>query len=147
MDEETAIAALGALDLFADFSTEHLRLLAFVCQEDTLAPGEILSEAGSAPGGAHVLVTGALEARHPEGGSPFRITPPALIGEIGLMLDKPRTTTIAAARSSSTLFVPRQSFMKLLRSHPELADGVAQSIRGELTRYLEQISGLGPKFA
>ena len=148
MDEETAIAALRELELFADFTEEHLRLLAFVSQDRDLAPGETLCEAGSIPGGAHVLVTGQLEARHTEadGGGRYRISPPSLIGEIGLMINRARATTLVATRSSSVLFVPKEPFMKLVRSHPELAQGVADTLRAELTRYLDSIAGLSGRF-
>lgn len=149
MDDETAMAAFRELELFAEFSDEHLRLLAFVCQEQVLAPGDTLHELGSRPGGAHVLVSGALEAVHTdaEGGTRYRIAPPALIGEIGLMLDKPRATTVRAIRSSSVLFVPKDAFMKLIRAHPELAQGVADTLRAELARYLDSITQLGQRFS
>ena len=147
MDDETAMAAFRELELFAHFNDEHLRLLAFVCQEQRLMAGDVLSEAGASVGGAHVLVSGQLEAGSGEGGPRYRITPPALIGEIGLMLDKPRATTIVATRTSSVLLVPREAFMKLLRTNPELAQGVADTLRGELTRYLESIATLGGRFS
>ncbi|SDG22219.1 cyclic nucleotide-binding domain-containing protein [Pelagibacterium luteolum] len=149
MDDETAMAAFRELELFADFNDDHLRLLAFVCQERILAAGETLCEAGDMVGGAHVLVTGQLEAVHSaaEGGGRYRIMPPSLIGEIGLMLDKPRATGVVALRRSEVLFVPREAFMKLLRSHPDLAQGVAATLRGELLRYLDSISGLSGRFS
>jgi len=149
MDEAAAIAAFGELDIFAGFSQEQLRLLAFVAEEVALRPGELLYSAGDAADGAYVLVTGALEASHPEGegGEKFRIEPVALIGELGLMLTRPRAATIGAARTSTALFVPREPFLKLLRSHPELAEDVSQTLRAELSRYLESIAQLGGRFS
>ena len=36
--------------------------------------------------------------------------------------------------------------MKLVRAHPELAQGVADTLRAELTRYLDSIAGLSGRF-
>ncbi|WP_421951818.1 cyclic nucleotide-binding domain-containing protein [Pelagibacterium sp.] len=149
MDEAAAVAAFAELDIFSSFSDEQLRLLAFVCEEVQLAPGDNLYAAGDAADGAYVLVSGALEATHSpvEGSGRFRIDPVALVGELGLMLTRPRGASVKAARTSTLLFVPRGPFMKLLRSHPELAEDVATTLRAELSRYLDSIARLGERFS
>ncbi|AEQ53305.1 Cyclic nucleotide-binding domain-containing protein [Pelagibacterium halotolerans] len=149
MDEAAAVAAFAELDIFSSFSDEQLRLLAFVCEEVSLAPGDILYSAGDAADGGYVLVSGALEATHSpvEGSKRFRIEPVALVGELGLMLTRPRGASLRAARTSTLLFVPRGAFLKLLRSHPELAEDVATTIRAELSRYLDSIAQLGGRFS
>jgi CRP-like cAMP-binding protein len=149
MDEAAAAAAFAELDIFSSFSDEQLRLLVFVCEDISLAPGEVLYAAGDAADGAYVLVAGALEATHSpvEGSARFRIEPVALVGELGLMLTRPRGASVRAARTSSLLFVPRGPFLKLLRSHPELAEDVAATLRAELSRYLDSIAQLGERFS
>ncbi|WMT86969.1 cyclic nucleotide-binding domain-containing protein [Pelagibacterium sp. 26DY04] len=149
MDEAAAVAAFGELDIFASFSDDQLRLLAFVAEDVSLRAGDTLYSAGEAADGAYVLVSGALEASHPEtqGGGRFRIEPVALVGELGLMLTRPRAATIKAMRTSTALFVPREPFLKLLRNHPELAEDVAQTLRAELVRYLDSIAQLGGRFS
>jgi CRP-like cAMP-binding protein len=148
MDEAAAVSAFGELDIFAAFSDDQLRLLAFVAEEVSLRPGDTLYSAGDAADGAYVLTSGALEASDPEahGGGRFRIEPVALVGELGLMLTRPRASTIKATRSSVALFVPREPFLKLLRNHPELAEDVARTLRAELVRYLDSIAQLGGRF-
>ncbi|WP_417579071.1 Crp/Fnr family transcriptional regulator [Pelagibacterium sp.] len=149
MDEAAAVAALAQLDIFASFSNDQLRLLAFVCEDVMLGPGEGLYAAGDAADGGFVLVSGALEAMHSpvEGSGRFRIDPVALVGEFGLMLTRPRGASVSAVRTSKLLFVPREPFLKLLRNHPELAEDVAAIIRAELSRYLDSIAQLGSRFA
>jgi len=149
MDEAAAVAAFAELDIFSSFSDEQLRLLAFVCEEISLAPGEALYAAGDAADGGYVLVSGALEATHSpvEGSLRFRIEPVALVGELGLMLTRPRGASVSAVRTSALLFVPRGPFLKLLRSHPELAEDVAATLRAELSRYLDSIAQLGERFS
>lgn len=149
MDEAAAIAAFAELDIFAGFSDDQLRLLAFVAEEVSLRPGDTLYSAGEAADGAYVLVSGVLEASHPQAqeGGRFRVEPVALVGELGLMLTRPRAATLKATRLSTALFVPREPFLKLLRNHPELAADVAQTLRAELVRYLDSIAQLGGRFS
>lgn len=149
MNEDEAIAQFAGFALFAAFSAEQLKLLAFVSETRDLEPGDVLYGAGEIADGAYLLVRGRLEAVHlPEdGGGHYAITPPALIGEIGLMLARPRATSIVAQERAQLLFVPREPFLKLLRGDPGLAAHVADILRAELASYLEQISKLGPRFS
>eukprot|EP00873_Tetraselmis_striata_P031890 jgi/Tetstr1/452154/TSEL_039190.t1 len=152
-DKETAILKFlyrqGPKTISRDILLAELRLLAFVCEEISLAPGDALYAAGDAADGAYVLVSGALESTHSpvEGRGQFRIEPVALVGELGLMLTRPRGASVKASRTSTLLFVPRAPFMKLLRSHPELAEDVAATLRAELSRYLDSIAQLGERFS
>lgn len=149
MDDAAAIAAFGELDIFAGFSDEQLKLLAFVAEEVSLRAGDLLYNAGDTADGAYVLVSGALEASHPEdeGSGKFRIEPVALLGELGLMLTRKRAATITAMAISTALFVPREPFLKLMRNHPDLAEDVAQTLRAELSRYLDSIAQLDGRFS
>lgn len=148
MDDELASGHFRAIDLFSGFDDEQLRLLNFVSDTRSLARGDVLYEAGEAANGAYVLISGQLEAVHTEaeGGARYSITPPALIGELGLMLTRPRATKIAAKTNAQVIFVPREPFLKILRTDPALAADVADILRQELARYLDSIAALGPRF-
>jgi CRP-like cAMP-binding protein len=148
MDDDVASGHFRAIDLFSGFDDEQLRLLNFVSENQSLARGEVLYDAGEPADGAYVLISGQLEAIHTpaEGGARYAISPPALVGELGLMLTRPRATQIAAKTAAEVIFVPREPFLKILRTDPELAGEVAEILRGELARYLDSISALGPRF-
>jgi CRP-like cAMP-binding protein len=147
MELDESIAVFGSMELFEDFDDEQLRLLAFVSETRDLEPGDVIYAAGDAPNGAYLLVSGSLEARHDERPSAiYRISPPALVGEMGLVLTRPRATTIVVRTRARVLFVPREPFMKLLRSDPDLAASVADKIRAELARYLGAIEQLKSRF-
>lgn len=138
--------ALRALDLFADFSDDHIKLLAFASEAVSLAAGAVLYEAGDLANGAYVLVSGQLESRG-LAEDRFVVDPPALVGEIGLMLARPRPVTLVARRSCELLFVPREPFLKILRSEPALARSVAEILREDLAAYLDRVTGLAPRFS
>ena len=147
MTEDDIIATLSELDLFAGFSPAQLRLLAFVSEERALASGERLYQAGDRPDGAYVLTAGALEVDYPDAApsSRYGIAPTALVGEMGLMLTRPRPATVTSSGDSHVIFVPREPFLKLLRGDPNLAASVSGIIRAELVRYLDQVTQLKPR--
>ena len=140
--------AFRALDFFADFDDEQLKLLSFASEAVTLRAGDVLFEAGESANGGYVLVQGQLEAHAgPSDTRPFLIDPPALVGELGLMLTRPRPSSILARCDSQLLFVPREPFLKILRSDPALTESVADVLRRELTGYLDRVTGLGSRFS
>lgn len=149
MEFEETIALLGELELFADFTGEELRLLAFVTEAQELLPGDVLQESGAVPGGAYVLVSGELAVREPEegGGRSYRIFAPAVVGELSLILARPRGAAIKARTRAKVLFVPREPFLKLLRTDPALAESVAARIRASLTGYIDAIGSVGERFS
>lgn len=148
MGDDEAIASFRKFELFADFNDEQLKLLAFVSEDRALARGDVLYQTGEKADGAYVLVTGTLESSDGEHVSErYQITPPALIGEMGLMLTRPRATTVAARTPSQLLFIPREPFLKLLRNNPALAESVSAILRAELARYLDSIAQVAPRFS
>jgi len=148
MGIDEAVALLGDIDLFADFSREQLRLLAFVAEDTTLERGAVLYTAGDPANGAYVLVSGVLVASEdPAARGAYRVRPTALVGEFGLMLTRPRGMTMTADGPAKLLFVPREAFLKLLRNEPELAGQVAARLRRQLAHYLDAVTRAGARFS
>ncbi|MCD7058414.1 Crp/Fnr family transcriptional regulator [Pelagibacterium xiamenense] len=152
MGDDEAVAVFRKFEIFGGFNDEQLRLLAFVSEERALARGDTLYVAGEKADGAYVLVTGTLEGIDGDldgagARAPYPIVAPALIGEMGLMLTRPRATSIRARSSAQLLYIPREPFLKLLRNDPELAESVSAILRAELARYLERIAQIAPKFS
>lgn len=147
METEDTVAVLGSIAFFAEFSIDQLRLLAFVSEWRRLMPGDLLYSAGEPADGGYVLTAGRLQALDDAApASGYRIDPPALVGEIGLVLTRPRSATIKAATRAELLFLPRAPFLKLLRSDPALAEAVSAQIRAVLLGYLDAIDRLKPRF-
>ncbi|WP_127143748.1 cyclic nucleotide-binding domain-containing protein [Pelagibacterium montanilacus] len=149
MSEDEIIAAFRDLDLFDCFTSDQLRLLAFVAEEIELAADENLFAAGTPADGGYVLVEGTLSALEDgvAADRAYRVTPPALVGEIGLMLARPRGTTVSAREASRLIFVPREAFLKLVRQDADLAMRVSGLLKGRLARYIEPITRLSHKFS
>jgi predicted acylesterase/phospholipase RssA/CRP-like cAMP-binding protein len=58
----------------------------------------------------------------------------ALVGEMALLLDEPRTATVVAARDSELIRIARDEFQRLLDDHPTVAQGVARLLGERLKR-------------
>jgi NTE family protein len=50
----------------------------------------------------------------------------ALVGEMALLLDEPRTATVVAARDTELIRISKNDFQRLLDDHPAVAQGVAR---------------------
>ncbi len=108
--------------------------------------GEILFKQGENADGAFVLVSGRVEAAGDlaaRGRSLREDTPGAVLGHLGLILARPRISTLRAAPSADTIFVPRSAFSKLLKQNPDLAAEIAAHIEEELEDYLAALAPFG----
>jgi len=149
MHDNEVTRAFRYFDLFADFSDEQLNLLSFVSEIVSLGVGDVLYSIDDTADGGYILFEGRLEAFDEATGESgdYDITAPALIGELGLLLTRPRSATIVASGPARLVFVPRESFLKLLRTDPALAESVSETLRDELARYLDSIARLAPRFS
>jgi CRP-like cAMP-binding protein len=59
-----------------------------------------------------------------------------VVGEMGLLLKKPRRATVKAVTRAGMLFVPQSAFQKLMRQHPDMAARFAARIEDQLGSYL-----------
>ena len=94
------------------------------CRLLQLGGGDTLFAAGDPSDALYVLVAGSLGAFSPaHDGARDRlagvIVPGETIGELGLITDRPRTTTVRALRDCTLLRLPREGFMGLVDVHPQ----------------------------
>lgn len=94
------------------------------CRLLQLGGGDTLFAAGDPSDALYVLVAGSLGAFSPaHDGARDRlagvIVPGETIGELGLITDRPRTTTVRALRDCTLLRLPREGFMGLVDAHPQ----------------------------
>lgn len=148
MQEDNAVKHFRQHDVFSEFSDEQLYLLSFASDVRILPAGMQIYAAGERADGAYILVSGTLISHDgPEFSIPgYEIMAPALVGEIGLMLTRPRGTSVSTKDECVVIFVPREPFLKLLRADPYIAEYVSDILRKELETYLQRIVDLAPQF-
>jgi len=136
LDQITSILKLAAP--FSALSLEQLKLIAFVTDERVLEANDVLFHEGELADGAYILVSGALRASHH--GAPMRdeeyTDAGATIGELALLVEKPRPSTVTVIDQTQLLFVPRQHFKRLIENYPDLAISVSDRIKKSMQSYV-----------
>src|SRR5256885_4482118 len=121
-----------------------------------LVAGEVLVVEGSEPADVYLVASGELEARKKTatGDALFsRSGPGALIGEMSILSDAPRSATVVAATAARVLVLGRAAFDELLVATPAAARAVLRLpaprvrrsaeglVRGEQLASLGRIAG------
>lgn len=114
------IEFLKKVPLFAGMSKKDLTAVARVADEVVVSSGEvILFQDDSAPA-AYVLVTANAIVRR-NNRKVAELGPGAVVGELALLSDAPRTATVVATNDGTILEVHRRHFLALIGDSPALA--------------------------
>lgn len=114
------IEFLKKVPLFEGMSKKDLTAVARVAEEVDVTSGEvILFQDDSAPA-AYVLVTAHAIVRR-NNRKVAELGPGAVVGELALLSDAPRTATVVATTDGTILEVHRRHFLALLGDSPALS--------------------------
>jgi NTE family protein len=114
---------LRGLALFRHLDDATLEELAAEVEWFALPGGATLFEYGAPSEALCVLKSGSLGAFKPDADGTFRldgvIAAGETVGELGLIVDQPRSATVRALRDSELLRLSRAAFDKLIARHPQ----------------------------
>jgi NTE family protein len=114
---------LRDLELFQHLDDKTLLELAGELEWFALPGGATLFEYGGPSDALYVLKSGSLGAFKPDQQGEFRldgvVAAGETVGELGLIVDQPRSATVRALRDSELLRLSRQGFENLVARHPE----------------------------
>ncbi len=114
------IEFLKKIPLFAGLSKKDLAAVARVAEEVDVSSGEvILFQDDSAPA-AYVLVTANAIVRR-NNRKVAELGSGAVVGELALLSDAPRTATVVATTDGTILEIHRRHFLALIGDSPALA--------------------------
>ncbi|MEB3169618.1 MAG: cyclic nucleotide-binding domain-containing protein, partial [Synechococcaceae cyanobacterium] len=109
------LAAIATASLFADMLPEGIVWVSHQGRLRVLQPGEVAMEQGSASVFIAMVLQGEVRLRNIVGGEVV-LGPGETVGEIGVITDQPRNTTVWAGAEGATLFVlPSEAFEELLK--------------------------------
>jgi NTE family protein len=127
------VALLASLPLFSDIDRETLAAIGAGLDWIALPGGAVLFEAGEASDALYIVFSGSLGAY---GGDPprliARIPAGETVGEMGLLSGHPRSATVRAIRDSDVARLPRETFDRLIATHPTALLRIAQLLVGRL---------------
>ena len=142
-----AAESLAAVPFLAPLDPVDLAKLAGVLEDCWFDAGTVVFEAGGQGDALYILREGTAERRVAESRIGL-IHPPEVFGELALLTDQPRSSSVVAVTPIRVWVLPKHRVQTLLRAEPELMFALSRAIGlelaharralGELLRELEQ---------
>lgn len=142
------IRILSDVRLFAGFTQDQLRLLAFGAEAMHLAAGKKLYREDDDADSAYVVVLGSIRLfRENESETAEVGTAEAgsTLGEMALIADSRRLTSAEAATDTDVLRINRSMFRRILEEYPETAEALRDRIIEDLQALIRKIEQVGEK--
>lgn len=142
----TSPSILRNVPLFSELDAESLALVAGAARRVKFPKGSVVFQEGDP--GDYLLVIEKGQVKVVLLGDDGQETivnvlePPALLGEIALLDDAPRSATVVAVTATEFLQIARGPFLALIRKHPDLALEIMAKLARGLRKATEQVRSL-----
>ena len=143
MTLETEVQSLRQIPMFREVDSARLRLLAFTSERMQFAPGQRFFQQGDVADAAYVILTGGAHIVLDTGEGEIDVAelgPDALLGEMGILADSPRSASVVASGPTTALRIDRGVFLELLVQFPQLAIAVMRELAARLERTNAQLA-------
>lgn len=150
MEFTESVAALRRVPMFSALGQTTLKRLAFSASYVTLHPGELLFREGDPSDSVYVVDSGELEVIGNAAGRPVviaRLGQYQLVGEMGVLRNRPRSATMRAASEVKLLRVDAEIFLWLVTTSAEAALAVMRDLSEKLAVSTARLQGLNPPAA
>ena len=130
------VELLRNIPLFAKIEPSKLKLLAFTAQRLTYNAGESLFHQGDEGDSAYIIVDGDADVLVDSPSGPITVATVGkndFVGEIAILCDVPRTATITAKTTLTTMRISKELFFQLVSQFPQMSIEIMR----ELARRLE----------
>ncbi len=145
MTLEAEVEALRRVPLFRGIDATKLRLLAFISDRTEFRDGEHLCNQGEDGDFAFIILEGKADVRvHTSEGEKTvaQVGQHAIVGEIAILCDVPRTATLVAVGDMEVLTVSKEDFLRLLKEFPEISLEVMRTLAQRLERTTQDLAAL-----
>ena len=142
MSLQEEVEILRQIPLFAKLEPAKLKLLAFTSQRLSFEAGQALFNQGEAGDSAYIVIDGEAEVsiNAPTGRIVIAtIARHAIIGEIAILCDVPRTATVTAKTRLLTLRIDKDTFFRLVNEFPQMAVEIMRELARRLDRTNQQL--------
>jgi CRP-like cAMP-binding protein len=143
---EDEIRTLQQIPMFRDMEVSKLKLMAFAGQRITYAKGEVLFEQGAASEAVYIILEGEVDVvRSGTAGEVLlaRLGETELIGEMGVLCDKPRNAKIVAHTNVQALRIDKMTFIHIVQQVPQLAMAIIRELSERLENANERLATRG----
>jgi CRP/FNR family transcriptional regulator, cyclic AMP receptor protein len=134
---------LRKVPLFAHLDPAKLKLLAFTSTRMVFQPSQELFRQGDEGDAAYLILSGEADvvAETPAGEVPVAtVGQNAIVGEIAILCEVPRTATVRAASRLETLKIEKEHFLRLIREFPDMGIEIMRELGKRLTKTTAELS-------
>jgi CRP-like cAMP-binding protein len=136
------VEALKRIPLFAKVDPSKLKLLAFAAERAQYEAGDALFRQGDQADAAYIVLGGKADVLINTPSGPLKVAEvgkDALVGDIGILCDVPRTATIQATESLITLKISKDLFYRMVADFPSISLEVMRVLAQRLEHMNEQL--------
>ena len=142
MSLQEEVEILRRIPLFARMEPARLKLLAFTSQRLSFEAGQALFHQGEPGDSAYILIEGEAEVSIDSAGGPIVVATlgrHAIVGEIAILCDVPRTATVTAKTPLLTLRIDKETFFRLVNEFPQMAVEIMRELAHRLEKTNQQL--------
>ena len=118
------VTSLQRIPMFRDVDTAKLKLIALASQRTNYRAGDRLLKEGDRAETVFIILEGKARVLRGEGDGEIQIATVesgAVVGEMGVVLDRPYSGTIIAETPLTALRIDKRTFLDLLTKVPQLS--------------------------
>jgi CRP/FNR family cyclic AMP-dependent transcriptional regulator len=145
MHIEDIAAMLGRVPMLAKLDPTRIKLLAFTGQLQRFAPGEYLMRVGDSSDCTFLILEGGVDAVVDSAKGEILLTragPNDMVGEMGVLMNVPRTAGVRANSDVRALRITAKMFLRLVSESPEVALDVMRTLAERVLLNSRQVERL-----
>ena len=142
MTLETEVQSLRQVPMFRDVDPARLKLLSFTSERVQFAGGQRFFSQGDPSDTAYVILEGRANVLLNTPGGEIQVAElgsNALVGEMGILSDTPRSATIMAVEPTTALRIDKRVFLELLAQFPQMSLAIMRELAKRLERTNAQL--------
>ena len=142
MSIKEEVDILRNIPLFAKLEPAKLKLLTFTSERLNFAPGQPLFNQGDPGDAAYVIIDGEADVLVDTAAGKTRVAAlsrNAIVGEIAILCDVPRTATVVAKSPLTVLRIAKDTFFRLVTEFPLMAVEIMRELALRVERMNAQL--------
>jgi CRP-like cAMP-binding protein len=142
MTLDTEVQSLRQVPMFREIDPARLKLLAFTSERVNFAEGQRFFSQGDSADAAYVILAGKANVALNTPNGEIKVAElgqNALVGEMGILSDTPRSATIIAAEPTTALRIDKRVLLELLTQFPQMALAVMRELAKRIERMNAQL--------
>jgi CRP-like cAMP-binding protein len=146
MTLETEVQSLRQVPMFRDIDPARLKLLAFTSERVNFAEGQKFFSQGDPADAAYVILQGKADVSLESPNGAIKVAElgqDAIVGEMGILSDSPRSATIIATVPTTALRIDKRVFLELLTQFPQMSVAVMRELASRLEKMNAQLARRG----